>query len=852
MAWDLYHSYETYILLIIGFIGAFCFWYFCYWFGKKKRIASQLLHKRSNLIQLDKLAKEKEAKEKERLSAFFRSKFDSIKKAVNQFDNLLDLNRGYFSNYQLTVWKDNNSKVFEDIQDKPLKNTYLAKEEVSTIRSFLTLYNNADTLRKDFNKKFVEEELRNYSHFFDDIGGVELNYQQRTAIIKDEDNNIVIAGAGSGKTKTIVGKVEYIVDRYKINPKEILLISFTRKTAESVAKSIGIKDIEVKTFHKFGMDVITEVEGTKPSTFDEEQFGQLLKKQFKECIKSEIYLKKVIDYFSDFIFEKQGDYIDDHNTSQEVSINPKTTYNGEKVKSIEECKIANFLLFNSIDYRYEDPYEFDTATEKYSQYKPDFTIYQNGRRVYIEHFGVARDGSVPNFFAEYAETLEEAKKLYWEKINWARKIHKNCGTSLVETFSYEMREGTLFHNLSERLVNEGIKLDPKSPEEIWDIIHRAAYDDVDYLTNLFKTFIILMKQNNYTIDEVIEKNNQTQGGYQNKKNAIFIEIVKPIYEGYEECLAERNEIDFSDMISRASKYIASGELNRKFSYVLIDEFQDISIGRYNLVKAIKTSNPDCKLFCVGDDWQSIYRFAGSDMALLKNFEKYFGYTEKSNIETTYRFHNPLMDISSKFILMNPTQEDKKLKESESAQTESAQTTEWKIIYSNSNQDDTSALKKVFDKLIAAKKDIESKTIYILSRYNFDIDRIKNNDRIFNIDKDAKKITYMKKTKSGETKKITAMFLTIHQAKGLEADIVIIINCNSGKYGFPSERSDDLVLNLLLSEADQFEHGEERRLFYVAATRAKENVYFIAYRKSKSKFIVELEEYKLQHQQLRSS
>lgn len=290
------------------------------------------------------------------------------------------------------------------------------------------------------------------------------------------------------------------------------------------------------------------------------------------------------------------------------------------------------------------------------------------------------------------------------------------------------------------------------------------------------------------------------------------------------------------MINKASKHIASGKHKRKFSYVVIDEFQDISIGRYQLVKAIKTNNPACKLFCVGDDWQSIYRFSGSDIALFKEFENYFGVTAKSKIETTYRFNSPLINLSSDFIQKNPNQAKKELRG-----TSQTKNTDYKIHYSVSdNQDDTLALQKLFNQLLTTDEEIEKKEILILGRYGFDIDRIKNENSVFRIDKENETISYSIKTEEGKTKKLQAQFMTVHKAKGLEADIIIVLNCNSGKYGFPSEMSDDPILNLLLSEADQFENGEERRLFYVAMTRAKENVYFISDSSFKSKFIAELE------------
>lgn len=789
--------------------------------------------------------------ERQKLFDFFKTKLDSIKTANSKFAKYLDLKAGYFTNYQMSIWKTQQTNLMNEIKGKPFDSIQLSSEEVKSIKSFTDYFNNAINLRNDFNKVFVKEELKNYSTFFDNIEGRKLDNQQRTAVATDEDNNIVIAGAGSGKTTTIVGKVNYIIDRYNVPPEEILLISFTNKSASTLAGRIDIEGIEAKTFHKFGKDIIAECEGRQPSIFDENQFKPLITKYFTELLKNENYLKKVTEYFTDFLkpeksqfdFDNQGDYIQyikDQNFRtyklKEVPVNGRRTYKMEVVKSIEECKIANFLLFNGIEYEYEFPYEFDTANETFRQYKPDFTIKQNRKKIYLEHFAVTRNGNVPKFFAKDGETQEQAKSRYWAKITWARKLHETNETTLIETYSYEMREGTIIENLSAHLNEVGITLRPKSPEEIWQIINNAAKDEVNSFITLFGTFITLMKSNNYSINDVIKKNSQTEDAFFKQRNTLFIDIIKPIYEQYENYLSERGEIDFSDMINKASKYITNREHKHKYSYVIIDEFQDISIGRYQLVKAIKTSNPSCKLFAVGDDWQSIYRFSGSDIALFKEFEKYFGFTVKSKIETTYRFHKPLINLSSDFIQKNPNQARKELNG-----TSNSRSTTYKIQYSISdNQDDTFAVQNIFNQLLIQNENIEKKEIFILGRYGFDIDRLKNKNGVFKIDKENETILYGIKTKDGEIRKLKAQFMTVHRAKGLEADIIIILNCNSGKHGFPSEMSDDQVLNLLLSEADQFENGEERRLFYVAMTRAKEIVYFVADSSFKSKFIAELE------------
>jgi DNA helicase-4 len=390
----------------------------------------------------------KRKKKRKKLLTLYKSKLDFIKIATGEFANFLDFKTGYFTNYQLSTWKNQQTNLYNELKGKPFEYINLSSDDVKMIKEFNNYFEHSWNLITDYNRTFLIEELEKYNSFFNDIEGRKLDKQQRTAIVTDEDNNIVIAGAGSGKTTTIIGKINYIIERYKINPHEILLISFTNKSALTLSQRIDIEGIDAKTFHKFGKDIIAKSEGRQPSIFDDSQFKPLLTKIFYSLIENENYLKNVTDYFTDFLkpiksqfeFDNQGDYIQyikDHNFKpyklKEVLFKGKTTFKMEVVKSIEECKIANFFLFNGIDYEYEEHYEYCTANETYRQYKPDFTVKQNGKKVYIEHFGVSREGNVPKFFAKNGETLEEAKNRYWEKINWARELHRTNETILYLT-----------------------------------------------------------------------------------------------------------------------------------------------------------------------------------------------------------------------------------------------------------------------------------------------------------------------------------------------------------------------------------------------------------------------------------
>lgn len=787
--------------------------------------------------------KEAEELRQKRLSRI-DAKSDSVRKAWSKFKTMTTLENGYLAKFQVEEWKTATNGLRDELITMPTNGIGLPREKERIIKEFLDFHKNSELYRSDFNNLVINHELKLHAGFFDNVEGRKLDLQQRLAIITNDDNNLVIAGAGSGKTTTIVGKVAYLIDRYRVAPERVLLISFTNQSASTLGKRINIPGVEAKTFHKFGIDAICAVDGVKPSIFDSNQVNGLLRRWFMKLLENPAYLSKVNNFFISFLkepkaqedFKTQGEHIQflkDQNYSPykmvEALINGRKTYRREVVKSVEECKIANFLLFNGLEYEYEKPYEHQTATNVHHQYKPDFQIKFNGKRIYLEHFALNREGVVPAFFADTkkGETHADATMKYKAGMEWKRQLHDHHGTTLIETFSYEMKEGTLYSRLENNLRTKGVILNPKSEKEIWAIIEAAAKDDIDGMIQLFQTFIELLKSNNYEMNDVIQKNEKTRKGFEKERNERFLEIFRPLFEQYQDYLRDRNEIDFSDMINLATKYIQSGQYKNLYDYVIIDEFQDISIGRYKLVKALKEANKICRLFCVGDDWQSIYRFAGSDISLFKEFEKYFGHTVKSKIETTYRFHEPLLSRSSEFILRNPNQSSKDLKG-----VSNTRATELEIVYSSGgDQDDTEALEKLFDELIATDSEIRGKVITVLGRYSFDIKRIKNEAGTFMINESAGIIQY---------KTLKANFLTVHKAKGLEADIIIVINCNSGKHGFPSGMSDDNILNLLLSEADQFENGEERRLFYVAITRAKEKAYLVVDSYFKSKFINELE------------
>jgi DNA helicase IV len=807
------------------------------------------------------------------------------------------LEEGYLSHCKFQAWKNKHQELFDSIK-KEHKLKFFSANQRPTVTMFLNNFELSELKREIFNQQFITNELKKYNIFFNNIEGKKLDNQQRVSIIKDEDNNLVIAGAGSGKTSTIVGKVNYIIKRYNVSPEDILVISFTNKSASELQQRINVKGITVNTFHKLGKDIIASVENKQPSIFDENKYKFKLSEFYNSHLSIDEYFRKtVIEFFTSYYkpFKSIFDFNDYSSYIQYISDLNLQTYNNDFVKSYEEWEIANFLFLNSVEYAYEKPYEIDTATISKKQYCPDFSIYnkhltidvlkkdidnellvnflknntnisyndtthknaeitfnaiisdkqldelikifkhskdtilkaKKKQRIYLEHFGIDKYSKVPRCFMKNNQTYEEANKEYNDKINWARNIHMENKTILIESYSYEKTQNVLLSNLEQKLKDVGIPLRKKTDKEIVDIIKTHTSDEGDGgLINILSTFITLMKSNNIDFKDLHLKNQNNKNAFIRKRNDLILKMIEPIYKDYEKYLKSKKQIDFGDMINNATSYILDGRYKGNIKYIIIDEFQDISIGRYKLIKAMKSQVNSCKLYVVGDDWQSIYRFTGSDITLFHNFENQFGVSSISKIETTYRFFEPLIELSSRFIQRNPCQIKKELKAFSEQNS-----TEFFIKYKK-DKTEAEIIKNILKELIDNDNSITKKKILIIGRYAKNKDLLRtlylNNNDLINI-----------KTNTG-TVSLTIPFLTAHKSKGLEADIVILLNCKSGIMGFPCEIADDICFNLLLSTEEQFENGEERRLFYVAMTRAKEKLYLVADDYHKSKFIKEVE------------
>ena len=795
----------------------------------------------------------------------------------------------YFSHnwkQKLLLWHKNAilkvKKFKEDYAE------YISSEDEKFFEKFYNKPETFETDTKQANERYINRELNDNSDLFDDLDGKSLDSQQREAIVVDEDAVKVIAGAGSGKTFTIQGKVKYLTEKRDVDPSEILAISFSNASVDDLKERIA-EPIDIKTFHKVGKDILTQY--NQYSRPDTSALKRIIKRYLtKKALKNEDISKKLIEFFSFYInvppsdddIKYEGDLLDwqegvDFSTLKRRFKNKqRETLNNEIVRSYEELYIANFLFIYGIKYTYEKIYSypnknFEREFNKFKEflfsfneeipdelknditkdllnltdifeeyeikdYLPDF--YLDDYNIYIEHFGLNRN-------CENHLIGGKSSEEYVKEMEWKRKVHKKYGTTLIETFSYYQSENRLLTRLAEKLQAQGVEFNEIDYREVYRILleNKTIKEWEDFIV-LLKTFIELFKGNNYDETKFKEFYDYVGGlkdSFSKDRTIAFLKIVEEIYNDYEAYLLKIKKIDFNDMINKASDCIVKNGLDLPYKYIIVDEYQDTSFTRYNLLRNICDSI-GAKIMVVGDDWQSIYSFSGCDVNIFTKFDNFFDVCETRYIEKTYRNSQQLIDASSNFVMKNPDQTRKELKSSKSLK--------YPIKLVNFDNDFDEILKfELIIKNIINQSTFKNKKILILGRNNKDIFNLLKNfnveneygKRKFEILGDEDKLRRNKFVKIvyRESPDVNIEYRTVHQSKGLECDNVILINLKNWKAGFPNKMVDDPVLNFVKRNGDSFSYAEERRLFYVALTRTKNNVYLLAPYFKSSVFVQEL-------------
>ncbi|WP_339762780.1 UvrD-helicase domain-containing protein, partial [uncultured Hoeflea sp.] len=330
------------------------------------------------------------------------------------------------------------------------------------------------------------------------------------------------------------------------------------------------------------------------------------------------------------------------------------------------------------------------------------------------------------------------------------------------------------------------------------------------------TFLWKFKSGGYSLADCDAKAKQMSLG---KRGNAFLAVFASVFAEYQKRLGGR--IDFEDMILRAAHYTETGRYVCPFRHILVDEFQDISQRRARLVKALKGQHPDARLFTVGDDWQSIFRFDGSDIHLMRHFCAEFGgsFDDETGVHRTvdrgrtFRSVDQIAYAARSFVLRNPAQLSKQIMP---AGTATEPTIRIRLVAKNEDQN---ALIDVLQGLSGRLAPVTTAIVLLLGRYRF-------------LEPDMRELRR-------RFPRLHIIFKTIHASKGLEADHVILLNADSGRTGFPSEMVDAPLLSLVSPEIEAFENAEERRVMYVAMTRARHTLTLLASKSRPSSFVTEL-------------
>jgi superfamily I DNA/RNA helicase len=669
-----------------------------------------------------------------------------------------------------------------------------------------------------------------------------LNAEQREAVTSEAKRILVLAGAGSGKTKTLLQKIIYLIEEKGVSPSSILAITFTKNAANEMidrliaaadmtgkyekllsSKKIKAADkdlarlewkkrykwlhgLTIKTFHSFcylvlrnhgakefdnRFRIIGEERSGEEDEFSKYSAAESLYDVFhkliiKSCEDTEYLLnfkRYILDHFVDKIYIKKNTY-----ATQDGKI--FTSFNGTKVRSKSEQFIADWL------YRHNIPFEYEPLLQVAEfPFHPDFHV--PAANLYIEH--------VSNL--SYAMDDKDVQ-------------YAKGGIHVVKTHEEDTKDSAFFSHKLENIFKGKLPANFNLEAKLnYEVEFKAIQDKVHEFVRLTHQVMDMMKVENVSIDSVREK----AAADQHARIREFYSFAIPLIEAYNAYCTNRSFMDFNDLIIKCidlfNHYEDIAQLYKdKYKYILVDEFQDVNNLQVDLIRQLVTDKT--QLFCVGDDWQSIYGFRGSNVSYIIEFEKHFPDAEVIKLNYNYRSTEHIVSASNEVIKNNKFRVDKEI--------HAINRSEHKIVVyaGNDEQDNIDFCIRTVRELLEAGISGEE-ILFLYRRTNmFSPGAYLNKPSLSN--------TLYKKGL-----KISAK--TIHSAKGLEAKVVFILGLTDGSGGFPDIWSEDRIFQAIKSIPYDLLLEEERRLFYVALTRAKEKLYLITEKGNESMFLKEIPE-----------
>ncbi len=707
---------------------------------------------------------------------------------------------GYIPGSALDAWHQEHASSLRPLSRQALN--HLPEPLKEKYQHSTSIISSAASWRQQHNEAFVRRQLKDLTNWFDTALSRPLTAAQRRAVITNEDNNLIVAGAGTGKTTTIEARALYLIHQKLAQSQDILILSYNRAVVEEVQsrfKARGL-NISVETFHSQGLKILATAEGRKPAmsrlaTHSGERLI-FLHKQLMSLLEENHIVITLALWFVDG--PAQSILIEECKTPEERILRERglgrITLSGKRLSSLSEVLVANWLSLNGIAWEYERRYPHAPPSATKRDYTPDFYLPEED--LWIEVWAVDHQGRT-------SKTIDA--KAYLEGMAWKRDLHKTNRTRLVEVFQDEIWSEQLSELLKKKMAQARVRTRPLSHQEQQELFASKSKPIRRFIL-LIDRFLQLYRGGAWTMEALKEHR-------LGLRDRTFLRLFAPLHQRYREHLVQEQRIDFHDMLLRASQHLHDGRHTSPYQHIMVDEFQDISHTRLAMLEGMRACVSHSRLFLVGDDWQSIYQFAGSDIALFTQATSMFDYCARTDLDRTFRLAAPVQTISSGFVMTNPNQLKKHIHPH--SQTGSARIR----VYRH-----TGNMKGAIEQIAhSIRTDLpEGGSVFVLGRYNSTLhpELLRDFSR-----------------KLGSQLAVTAH--TVHRAKGLEADHVLLLDVNGGEFGFPCRLEDDPVLRLVTHNSTRFPDGEERRLFYVALTRTKGGLSIITDARNPSDFILEL-------------
>lgn len=663
-----------------------------------------------------------------------------------------------------------------------------------------------------------------------------LNELQHEAVVSEELRLLVLAGAGSGKTKTLLQKLIYLIEEKGISPAHILAITFTKNAANEMIdrliitaegnnqyeeilanknltlieknrqrlmhqkKHKWIEGLSIKTFHSFCYTVLRNygvnefdnkfkiIGAEKADEEDEtakfaapETVYEVIHKLLIECCEEQSFLlqlkRYILDYFVDKIHIKKPE-----NPVLNKHAKYYTSLDGTKVRSKSEQFIADWFYRHSIKYEYEP-----LLNIKDFAFRPDFFV--PAANLYIEHIS---DKSYATKSKE--EQFEKGKFL------------------LVKTFEEMTKDSALFNHTLDKILKNRLPANYQANTTLNYKEEFSGYHEntKDFLVQVIR-IVDMIKVENIEINTVIK--NATSDQHERVRH--FYELAIPLVKKYMAYCTDKSYLDFNDLITKTTQLFQHQEdiatkYKGQYKYILVDEFQDVNNLQVDLLSLLIT--PSTQLFCVGDDWQSIYGFRGSNVSYIVNFETHFPNAKVIKLNMNYRSSQNIVGASNEVIKHNKFKVEKEVIASKKS--------EHKIVVFAGNTEEEN-LNFCYNKVQELLQD-----------------GINGEDILFLYRRSKMYSPYFFKFKN---EGIRVQSKTIHAAKGLEAKVVFILGLTEGTGGFPDIWLEDRIFQVIKKANHDLLLEEERRLFYVAITRAKEKLFLITEKGNESSFLREIPE-----------